>query len=46
MFTALEYGFDDVYGRSLDEEVAVSPSTAGTKTRAGKNVYSTSRSCT
>lgn len=24
-----EYGYDDVYGRSLDDEVAVSPNTAG-----------------
>ena len=24
-----EYGYDDVYGRSLEDEPAVSPSTAG-----------------
>ena len=24
-----EYGYDDVYGRSLDDEVAISPNTAG-----------------
>lgn len=29
MFTVEYGGFDDVYGRSLDEEVAISPSTAG-----------------
>ena len=25
----LEYSYDDVYGRSLEDDVAVSPSTAG-----------------
>ena len=25
----LEYSYDDVYGRSLDDEVAISPNTAG-----------------
>ena len=25
----IEYAYDDVYGRSLDDEVAISPSTAG-----------------
>ena len=26
---SIEYGYDDVYGRSLEDEPAVSPSTAG-----------------
>ena len=30
LFSPPDYSSDDVYGRSLEEEVAVSPSTAGT----------------
>lgn len=29
LYIYVEYEYDEVYGRSLDDEVAVSPSTAG-----------------
>lgn len=34
-----EYGYDDVYGRSLDDEVAVSPNTAGELVASNGNAW-------